>query len=274
MLGQARESAAELRTKADEHARRVVREAQETARELRNSTQNAVETKTREAEEAARARAKEIVGEARSLRDRVLADLTERRQELERQIGELRAGRGSLVETYQMVERALVQATRLMADEPAPPGSSAAHVVVGEPRAAVVVQEAPAPNAPEPDVQVAEAAAAADESQRGADSDTRDVGKLFEKLRSEQPEPETAPAGEPPADGATRSRRCRARAGGGHGRGARRSRRRAVGRAARRRAVGCTARRCAGGRGARRRSADEAPGDAAGDEQPGRRAAG
>ncbi len=64
MLGQARESAIELRAKAEEHARRVVREAQETARELRTTTQQAVEAKTREAEDAARNRAKEIVGEA------------------------------------------------------------------------------------------------------------------------------------------------------------------------------------------------------------------
>ena len=47
------------------------------------------------------------MGEARALRERVLADLNERRQELERQIGELRAGRGKLVETYELVERAL-----------------------------------------------------------------------------------------------------------------------------------------------------------------------
>ena len=110
VLGQARESAIELRNKAEEHARRVVREAQETARELRTTTQQAVETKTREAEDAARTRANEIVGEARGLRERVLADLDERRQELERQIADLRAGRGKLVETYELVERALGQA--------------------------------------------------------------------------------------------------------------------------------------------------------------------
>ena len=124
VLTQARDAAADLRNKADEHARRVVREAQESARELRNSTQAAVESKTREAEEAARARAREILGEARALRDRVLADMTERRAELERQIGELRANRGKLVEVYEMVERTLVQATRAIADEPPmpPPG--------------------------------------------------------------------------------------------------------------------------------------------------------
>src|SRR5262245_8283239 len=94
VLGQARESAIELKNKAEEHARRVVREAQETARELRATTQQAVETKTREAEDAARARAKEIVGEARTLRERVLADLEERRKELEVQVGDLRSGRG------------------------------------------------------------------------------------------------------------------------------------------------------------------------------------
>ena len=89
------------------------------------STQQAVETKSREAEDAARARAKEIVGEARTLRERVLNDLTERRGELERQVNELRSGRTRLVETYQAVERALVQATRLMAEDPPVPLSSA-----------------------------------------------------------------------------------------------------------------------------------------------------
>ena len=66
-----------------------------------------MEAKTREAEDAARDRAKEIVGEARALRERVLADLDRASAELERQIGELRAGRGKLVETYELVERAL-----------------------------------------------------------------------------------------------------------------------------------------------------------------------
>ncbi len=107
VLGQARESAIELRNKAEEHARRVVREAQETARELRTTTQQAVEAKTREAEDAARARAKEIVSEARGVRERVLEDLGERKTTLEQQIDELRQGRGRLVETYELVERAL-----------------------------------------------------------------------------------------------------------------------------------------------------------------------
>jgi len=106
VLGQAREAAVDLRNKAEEHARRVVREAQEAAKELRTTAQQTLEVKTREAEDAARARASEIVGEARVLRERVLTDLSERRQELERQISDLRGTRGKLVDAYETVERA------------------------------------------------------------------------------------------------------------------------------------------------------------------------
>ena len=195
VLTQAREAAADLRNKADEHARRVVREAQESARELRASTQQAVEAKTREAEDAARARAREILGEARALRDRVLTDLNERRTDLERQIGELRASRGKLVEVYELVERALVQATRTIAEEPAMPAPSVA------PTSDV---DAPEPEHASPDVG---APAAAGDGDRDADARTEarstsggsgaaptspsqsaddgpDVGALFEKLRS------------------------------------------------------------------------------------------
>jgi DivIVA domain-containing protein len=213
VLGQARESAIELRTKADEHARRVVREAQESARELRSTTQQAVETKAREAEDAARARAKEIVGEARTLRERVLTDLAERRQDLERQIAELRSGRGRLVETYQAVERALSQAARVMADEPAtsagsaplappvdahdsaPPGDVTAPGASPEPPApSTPAESTPAPSTP------AESAPAAESSESDAPA-TPDVGALFEQLRSVQ-DPSTAaapPVAEPPA---------------------------------------------------------------------------
>src|SRR5262245_33021172 len=138
VLGQAREAANELRNKAEEHARRVVREAQESARELRTTTQQPVEARTREAEEAARARATEVLNEARTMRERVLRDLGDRRQELERQINELRSGRGRLVEAYQVVERALAQAARAMADEPA--GSTASSAPVA----------APTPSEPDP----------------------------------------------------------------------------------------------------------------------------
>ena len=223
VLGQARESAVELKNKAEEHARRVVREAQETARELRATTQQAVEAKTREAEDAARTRAKEIVGEARGLRERVLADLEQRRQELERQVADLRAGRGKLVETYELVERALGHAARVMAEEPstppevpAAPAPDSAPAPDDEPTAAIPVPPVLAPSpepapAPEPtpvppadpDATVAADRPSAPDpgATSGDGSETElapDVGALFEKLRSERGDTSAEPSASPP----------------------------------------------------------------------------
>jgi DivIVA domain-containing protein len=232
VLGQARESALELRGKAEEHARRVVKEAQDTARELRTTAQQTLEQKTREAEDVARARANEIVGEARNLRERVLTDLSERREELERQIAELRGGRGKLVEAYELVDRALAQVTQLINDEtsgyvaprvtptapePSEEGEPAAAVAVAtatdaarvdvepaaaaepapaaEPERATVTEAEPAASAPseEPTV-VAEPPAPAETADDAAPGDhggagapaapAKDVGALFDQLRS------------------------------------------------------------------------------------------
>jgi DivIVA domain-containing protein len=232
VLGQARESALELRNKAEDHARRVVREAQETARELRATTQQAVEQKTREAEDAARGRAKEIVTEARTVRDRVLEDLGERKAALEQQIEELRQGRGRLVETYELVERALAHARRVIEQEPSAPPvvpeAPAAPAVAEAPEAAAAAPApvpAPAPAlAPAPPAAPAPAAApeagapaataarptprpetegkpsggeagteATTYSGNDEDATSPDVHALFEKLRSEQGDDE-APA--------------------------------------------------------------------------------
>jgi DivIVA domain-containing protein len=219
VLGQARESAIELKNKAEEHARRVVREAQETARELRATTQQAVETKTRDAEDAARTRAKEIVGEARALRERVLTDLEGRRKELEAQIGELRSGRGKLVETYELVERALAHAARVIAEEPsaAPEVPAAAETATNEgaPAAddaptAATPAPTPTPTSTPPTTPTPTATATAtaapvptptaapapelDPDDARASEPATDVGALFEKLRSERPDAPSADA--------------------------------------------------------------------------------
>ena len=194
VLGQAREAAVELRTKADEHARRVVREAQESARELRATTQQAIETRTREAEDAARARANDILGEARTMRERVLRDLGERRQELERQVNDLRSGRGRLVEAYQVVERALAQAVRVMSEEPA---GSAPMAAPGKPDQSAAPNE-PMPeetDVPEPEPEPAPGDAATDVR----DAAVRDVGALFEQLRSGQSDAQAEPESPKPA---------------------------------------------------------------------------
>jgi hypothetical protein len=205
VLGQAREAAIELRNKAEDHARRVVREAQEQVRDLRTSAQQAIETKTREAEDSARSRAAEIVGEARTMRERVLADLSERRQELERQINDLRAGRGKLVDAYETVERALGQVTQLMAHEtplraaptPAPePEESVADSPDDEdapPEEPAVAEPPPVEAAASPTVEaaasVAETTPTAATAEASGEADAAaagspDVGALFEQLRS------------------------------------------------------------------------------------------
>jgi DivIVA domain-containing protein len=202
VLSHARDAASELRAKADEHARRLVREAQESARELRASTQRAVETRTREAEDAARTRARELVAEARTMRERVLTDLSERRADLERQISELRSGRGKLIEVYEVVERALVQATRTMAEEPPVVASAPAGVGESEPEADETTPGVPS-GSHEADVDVeAEAEVDVGTDAGAGHDDGRDVGALFQKLRSEagvagEPEQEPAEAEEP-----------------------------------------------------------------------------
>jgi cell division septum initiation protein DivIVA len=212
VLGQARESAVELKNKAEEHARRVVREAQETARELRTTTQQAIETKTREAEDAARNRAKDIVGEARALRERVLADLDERRKLLELQISDLRDNRGKLVETYEVVERALSHAARVMAEEPSTPpdvppsiGTDAdvtsAVPIVDPPPAPAAVQPAPEAEPPTarqaiPATAEAPAAPPAAETSAAGGAATGSRGKGSRRAKAA---PEPAATAEPPA---------------------------------------------------------------------------
>ena len=214
VLGQAREVARDLRTKADEHARRVVREAQESARDLRQTTQQAVEAKTREAEDAARHRAREIVAEARGLRERVLTDMNERRVDLERQINELRAGRGKLVEAYQVVEQAIAQATKSMMEEPStsvPPPTGTAPPTpdtgTGDERAVEASTVTPAAStAPETaraelgaESSAPEASATDDASDETSRRGNNNVDALFERLRSGTPV-DDAPASEPAAD--------------------------------------------------------------------------
>ena len=224
VLGQAREAAVDLRNKAEEHARRVVREAQEAAKELRTTAQQTLEVKTREAEDAARARASEIVGEARVLRERVLTDLSERRQELERQISDLRGTRGKLVDAYETVERALSEATNLMAqetpmrgpaavvveapapdagddtgvdtdadggDEPVPADEVAPTAAPGEARDDVVIAAAAPEVEREPDSTDPAATGPVDvEDVESASTEPRDVSALFDQLRSEAVAPE------------------------------------------------------------------------------------
>jgi hypothetical protein len=61
--------------------------------------------------ESARERGREMVGEARALRERVLADLNRRREALQAQSDELRMGREQLAATYRTFKQTLAEAS-------------------------------------------------------------------------------------------------------------------------------------------------------------------
>ena len=65
--------------------------------------------------EAAKATSRALVDEARTVRERVLADLGRRRSLLQAQVDELRSGRDRLLDAYRVVKRTLSDATDALA---------------------------------------------------------------------------------------------------------------------------------------------------------------
>ncbi|MCU1426396.1 MAG: DivIVA domain [Actinomycetia bacterium] len=224
LLRSAREAAADIRGKSEERAARAVEEAQEEAQRLRHEASEILAVRTREAEDAvneiqrqaeervsslrneadrlaeearlraqseadgivegARTQGREMVEEAKALRERVLGDLGRRRGLLQAQLEELRNGRDHLLDAYRTVKRTFLEATealaqaeaRAAAGKPMPSvdtadveAAIAAETVADavEPAAADAVADAgepavaDAPDSPEPAVAEAEAADAA-----------------------------------------------------------------------------------------------------------------
>ena len=141
LLGSAREQAASIRSEAEAKAARMLRDAENQIGRVRSEAdsllarrveevdgvtanlRNAAEADARalreqakadaEAEiQAAKAQGREMVTEARSIRERILADLARRRHIAEVQLDQLRAARGRLLEAYSLVRRTLDEATQ------------------------------------------------------------------------------------------------------------------------------------------------------------------
>jgi DivIVA domain-containing protein len=114
VLRSAQEAAQELRVKAQEDADRLRRESEEgsaaAVAELRANAEKEVEGEL----ETAREKGREMVNEARSVRERILADLAKRRNALRADLEELRAAREKLVDAGLRVKRTLAQATEAM----------------------------------------------------------------------------------------------------------------------------------------------------------------
>lgn len=118
VLHTARESASEIKIRAEENAARVVREATEEANRIRQETE--VEAARKRYDSSADAEAevtlakqqgREMVNEARSYRERVLADLERRTTLARHQIEELLHGRDRLLQVFERARLVAVDVT-------------------------------------------------------------------------------------------------------------------------------------------------------------------
>ncbi|HEY3723505.1 MAG TPA: DivIVA domain-containing protein [Acidimicrobiia bacterium] len=227
----AEEKATELEASATARATEVREHAEQEAEELREATATETGAAREQAEraaadelDAARASSRALVDEARTVRERVLADLGRRRSLLQAQVDELRSGRDRLLDAYRVVKRTLSDATdalaqveaRANAELAAPPARVAVPPVEGE---LEILEGSPAGSAPttagpdapvEIDVDVVvttEPPSARDDgSPEDADSGAA-VDALFARLRASHttdPEPHDelpAPESGPPVSG-------------------------------------------------------------------------
>jgi DivIVA domain-containing protein len=120
ILQAARESAAAIRSKAEETAERLLREAREDVQHLREEAESEATRRRREAEqdaeadlEMAKQQGREMVEEARAYRERVLGELSRRRDLARQQIDQLIHGRDRLVQAF---ERARLVAADVVAE--------------------------------------------------------------------------------------------------------------------------------------------------------------
>ena len=108
VLTTAREAAAQIRGKAEEGAARLLREAQDEAARLKEAVELEVVHRRQAAErdataeiEQAKQHGRDMVNEARAYRERVLADMTRRRDAARDQIQQLIGGRERLVQAFE-----------------------------------------------------------------------------------------------------------------------------------------------------------------------------
>ena len=136
VLDAAQSAAAEIRAKAEENVARLLREAREESVRLREDAETLVARRTQEAEqataqireyaetqranaeaeaaaiiEASKQQGREMMQEAKEVRQRMLDDLANRRQALRQQIEQLQAGRDRLSAAYDIVRETLAVAT-------------------------------------------------------------------------------------------------------------------------------------------------------------------
>jgi cell division septum initiation protein DivIVA len=129
VLSTAREAATQMKTKAEEGAERLLREAQDEATQLREqATLDAVRMRQEAAAdgaaeiEGAKQEGRQMVAEARAVRERMLTDLARRRDVGRSQLARLRADRDRLIAVFEEAGRTaddIVADLRAAAPDPA-----------------------------------------------------------------------------------------------------------------------------------------------------------
>lgn len=237
LLRSAREAAQDIRSRAEERSAAILSEAQEEARRMREEAEEILGVRTREADvvredllraadeeaagvradverlaeeqrlrvvsesdaaiEASRTQGREMLEEAKSLRERILADLGRRRSLLQGQIEELRTGRDQLLDAYRVVKRTFLEATEALVQVEARVAAERAPRVPVGPDEAATVGTAEEPEGPNGGSAAAAAAGGpiegpgaetvseeADEQRRGRAM--AHVDSLFARLREER----------------------------------------------------------------------------------------
>ena len=138
-----------------------------------------------------------MLEEAKSTRERVLADLFRRRSLLQAQIDELRAGRDNLLDAYRVVKRSFLDATNALAQVEARAAEERAH---GEAESSDELAEELRAATGEAEAEIAAEPAPTASVDESADAGLADVDSLFARLRAGQ---EAAAEAEPvPAEAA------------------------------------------------------------------------
>ena len=107
VLATAHEAATQIRARADETSSRLLRDAELDAARLRGDAEVEAARRRQEAEEqaeneieSAKLEGREMVAEARAVRERIFSDLTRRRDLARQQIEELQAGRRQIMDAF------------------------------------------------------------------------------------------------------------------------------------------------------------------------------
>jgi DivIVA domain-containing protein len=229
LLRNAREAADDIREKSEERATRIAEEAQSDAQRMRHEAAEILAVRTREAEsavaelqqqaearvgelrngaerhfeeqrlraqaeadaivEAARTQGREMLEEAKALRERILGDLGRRRGLLQAQLEELRNGRDHLLEAYRVVKRTFLEATEALAQ-------AEARAAAGKPLPSVEPSDVDAAIAAEEE---AEAAALAPRDATVSETGTQATAQTAAVIEpgSEVPDPAAGTAGDP-----------------------------------------------------------------------------